>query len=107
MCSGPLECGVNGVCGGSCPPGQSCKASPVPLGCTATGTCECRLGCGMDPDTEMCVGTCPEGTLCLSTAGGPCSCLPSDARCEVINQQGMCGVACPGIRQMCLNEFQG
>jgi len=42
VCSGPLQCGVNGVCGGSCPPGQGCLPAAVPGGCNPTGTCDCR-----------------------------------------------------------------
>ncbi len=39
ICSGPLQCGVNGVCGGSCPAAQTCQPFP---GCTSAGPCECR-----------------------------------------------------------------
>ena len=81
------------VCGGECPPQQSCDPDP------ATGRCSCRGAantCSQDPLTGQCGGPCPTGQTCILDSTGKCNC--QDAPCGSVSADdgtSTCGGVCP------------
>ena|SRR5579862_5525385 len=85
------------VCGGDCPPQESCLADAT------TGKCSCQGSgntCSQDPLTGQCGGPCPQGQVCVLDSTGHCGCQSAPCGSVTLaDGTSTCGGPCP---QICL-----